>query len=175
MSETDITPQEGTNPEPQIEVEESITEDEAGEPQAPAQPKTYSEEEFKQVLARAKTAEAKLKATQPKPAEPKQINNPNVPSEEYVQTTILKAQGVSQDEIDYLKKLAAVNGTGLIEAQNDDLFKAFKQKKESDSKAQKAQLGASRGSGQVRKEKTLNTPGLTEAEHKELWKQRQGR
>lgn len=124
-----------------------------------------------QILARAKKAEAELK--QLKEAKASQTTNSTFKSED-IEITVLKAQGVSQDEIDYLKKLAAVNGTTVIEAQSDELFKNFKTKKEDTEKAEKARLGVSRGSGSIKKGKDINTPGLTEAEHKDLWRQKQG-
>lgn len=163
------TPQEGMNPELEVEAEETTTEEETVET-----PEVYEEtvpkSQFNQVLARAKAAEAKLKA---KPAQT--INQTPALSEEQVHVAILKAQGKSQDEIDYLKKIAGVNKTTLIDAQNDELFAVFQKKREDEAKAQKAKLGASRGSGTVKKEKTLSSPGLTDAEHKELWKAQNGR
>lgn len=125
-----------------------------------------------QILARAKKAEAELKALKEKKPEATQFNN-NLTGEE-IEITILKAQKVSEDEINYLKKLAKVNGTSIIDAQNDELFTAFKAKKEAEEKSEKAKLGASRGSGSVKKEKEINSPNLSEADHKELWKARQG-
>lgn len=129
-----------------------------------------------QILARAKKAEAELKATkQSKTDAPQQINNqaPSNTSDD-VDVKILKAQGTSQDEIEYLKKIAAVNGTSVIDARNDELFIAFKAKKEADEKAQKAKLGASRGSGTVKKDAGFNTQGLSQEEHRRLWRESQG-
>lgn len=124
-----------------------------------------------QILARAKKAEAQLK--EKKPAE--SFTNNNTPTHEDVETKILKAQGVSDDEIEYLKKLSKLNNTSIIEAQSDDIFKAFKSKKEAEEKAEKAKLGASRGSGSQKRDKNFNSKGLSDDEHKELWRQNQGR
>ncbi len=127
----------------------------------------------RQILARAKNAEAKVKSmssqttqTEPKPNQP--INN-GLTAED-VEVRILKTQKVSDDEIAYLKKIAAINGCSIIEAMDDEVFLNFKEKKEATERSEKAKLGASRGSSSVRKDKEVSTPGLTDAEHKELWR-----
>ena len=164
MSEQD-TPQEGMNPEPEV-VEETIVEETIETPEDVH--KTYTESQFRQMEARARKAESALRKNSPVADEAKNFNN--TLSGEQIEVTVLKAQGVSSDDISYLKKLAAVNGTTLIEAREDELYLSFKAKKESDVKAQKAKLGASKGSGSVSKERSFNTSGLTAQEHKELWK-----
>lgn len=123
-----------------------------------------------QILARAKKAEALLKE---KKDQPSQITS-TLTSED-VETKILKAQGIPDDEINYLKKIAVLNGTSIIEAQSDEIFKAFKSNKEATEKAANAKLGASRGSGSARKEKTFATKGISDEEHKEMWRHSQGK
>lgn len=90
---------------------------------------------------------------------------------ETVDERVLQAQGISKEDIDFLKKIAAVNGTSLIDAQKDELFVARKAKQEEEAKKEKARLGASKGSGSEAKKKDLNTPGLAPKDHKELWKE----
>ena len=126
-----------------------------------------------QLTARAKKAEAALKekSSQSVEATEQTTTNNNAPS---VEETVLKAQGVDEDSLAYLKKVAQVNDIGLIEAQQDDLYLSWKDKREKEQKSQKANLGASRGSGQVRQKETLQTSGLTQDKHKELWKQQTG-
>ena len=124
----------------------------------------------RQLTARAKTAEAKLKE---KP-EPTQINNNGLSADD-VDVKILQSQGLDEDAIKYLKKLAQVNGTSIIAAQSDELFEAYKTKKETEEKTKKASLGASRGSGQAKKEASMTTPGLSDADHKALWNKQNGR
>ncbi len=168
MPEMDITPQDGTNPEPEV-VEDTVAEETT---ETPAQEtKTYSSEEFRQVLARAKKAEAALK-TQPKP--PQTITQ-NALSQDDIDTRILKSQGMTDVHLDSLKKVAKINNTSLIEAQSDPIFQAIKEKEEREAKAQKAKLPASRGSASVKKEVNISSPGLTDAQHKELWRESQGR
>jgi ribosomal protein S21 len=128
----------------------------------------------RQAVARAKKAEADLKALKEKAGEATQITN-NTPSEETIDIKILQSQGLDDDAIAYLKKISQVNGTTLIEAKKDELYKAFEEKREREEKAKKASLGASRGSGAIRKEKSITSAGLSDEEHKELWKKSLGR
>lgn len=176
MSEQDTTPQEGMNPEP--EVVEETTAEETVETPAQAAERTFTENQFRQMEARAKKAESDLrKALEDKGDSGTKAAKPinSVLSGEQIEITVLRAQGMADDEISYLKKLAKVNETSIIEAQKDELFSAYRAKKESEDKAKKAKLGASRGSSTVRKEKDLNSTGLTDAEHKALWKQQMTR
>lgn len=166
-------------PEQDIEQQEAIISDENQEidinlddtENVEATEKTYSAQEFKQVLARAKKAETDLKALKSKPADPSQLTTP-APSTDTVDERILKAQKIPDDEIAYLKKIAKVNETSMIEAMNDPLYEGYKAKKESEEKAQKARLGASRGSGTAKKSKDFNTPGLTPEEHRAMFRDR---
>lgn len=126
--------------------------------------------------SRAKKAEALLiqrKKQSKMQAKPTQSVD-NTLTEESVEIKILKAQGVTEDQIVQLKKIARVNETGLIESQSDPYFVAWKNTREQEAKANKAKLPASRGSSSISKAKDFNSQGLSEAEHKELWKQRQG-
>lgn len=126
----------------------------------------------KQAIARAKKAEAELKALKNTAT---QITNKPQDSQEAIEKTVLKAQGMSDELLASLEKVAKVSGKSLLDAQNDPIFLALKQAKDEEVKAEKAKLGASRGSASVKKEKSFNTPGLSEAEFKELWKAKMGR
>ena len=68
-----------------------------------------------------------------------------------------------------------MRGKSLLDTVSDPLFIALKESKEADAKSAKAKLGVSRGSGTVKTEKSFDTPGLSEEEHKELWKNRQNK
>jgi len=144
-----------------------------------------AEEKARQILARAKKAEHELKQikavnTNLPPTQPN-INNSAAGvqnsgvSQEDVQVMILKTQGLTDDLIDKLKVVAKLNGKSLIEAQTDPVFETLKAQKQKDDEAIKARLGASRGSGQVKKTKDFTTPGLSEAEHKAMWKASQAK
>ena len=124
----------------------------------------------RQLTARAKTAEAgKAKPV----ANPQSLNNGIDLAT--MEKTILKSQGMSDDLLEELVALSKVRGKGLLDTQSDPIFIALKEAKESEAKKAKAKLGSSKGSGTVKKEKSFETPGLSEEEHKEMWKQSQGR
>jgi len=137
---------------------------------------TKAREAQRQILARAKKAEAQLKErpSQVTKDEAKPTQFTNTLTAEDVEVKILQTQKVSEDEIAYLKKIAAINGTSLIEAMEDPIYTGFKDKKEADKKSENARLGASRGSSSVRKENTTSTPGLSKADHKDLWRKANG-
>lgn len=136
----------------------------------------------RQALARAKKAEAELKALKGAPVQVPQAtqNTTNNLSTQDVEIRILQAKGTSQEEIDMLKKLATLKAveTGkevsLITMESDDYFLTYKEKRDATVKAEKARLGASKSGGTVKAEKTFNSQGLSDAEHRELWKQSQG-
>jgi hypothetical protein len=173
MSENDTEVLEATNSNEEIDLEteqSNDTEDVEALRKQIEQKDTFA----RQAIARAKKAEADLKSLKEKSGEATQITN-NVPSEEATATMILQSQGLDDEAIAYLKKIAAVNGTSLIAAKSDELYKAFEAKREAEEKSKKASLGASRGSGSVKREKSITTPGLTDEEHKELWRKSLGR
>lgn len=87
-----------------------------------------------------------------------------------VEEVVLQANGMPDELLTQLKKVAAINGTSLIKAQNDPIFVAVKEKFEKDKKHSEASLPATRGSGTVRAQKSLETPGLTREEHAKLAK-----
>jgi len=121
----------------------------------------------RQLTARAKTAEAKAKPVAP------QLSNGI--DETMIEKKILKSQGMSDELLTELVALSKVRGKGLIDTQSDPIFIALKESKDKEEKSAKANLGASKGSGSVKKGKDFNTPNLTDEEHKEMWKQSQGR
>ncbi len=161
-----------SNEELELEQEQDDTED----VDALKEQLSQAREAQRQILARAKKAEAQLKekTSQSTQTEQKPTQFINALTAEDVEVKILQTQKVSEDEIAYLKKIAAINGTSLIEAMEDPIYTGFKDKKEADKKSENARLGASRGSSSVRKEKTTNTVGLTKQEHKDLWRQQNG-
>jgi hypothetical protein len=91
-----------------------------------------------------------------------------------VDERILKHDGMSDDLLKELKGIAQLRGVSLIDAQNDFLFVAAKEKFEKDAKVQQAQLGASRGSGMVKPKPSFITPNLSRDEHKEMVAKRLG-
>lgn len=92
-----------------------------------------------------------------------------------IEETVLKAQGLDAELLKELKAVASVRKIGLIEAQNDPVFQAIKSEKEKAERAEKARLGASKGSKTTTERKTISSSGLTDEEHKALFYERLGR
>ena len=119
-------------------------------------------------LAKAQAEAAKYRRlfekSQKKPAE--QTKPQATPAN--VEEVVLLANGMDETLMEQLKKVAAVNGTSLLKAQNDPIFVAVKEKFEREKKSSSASLGASRGSGAAKVQKGLNTPGLSREEHMKL-------
>lgn len=174
MSETDITPQEGMNPEPEV-VEETVegetTETPVVEESDNEGGDTVSRAQFNQVLARAKKAEEKLKAT-PKPTSTKNVNSTAIP-DDVVDARILKSQGMKDELLSELKTIAKLRGKSILECQTDPIFLAIKENAEREAKNTK--LPASKGSAQIKKVKGFQTRGLSDADFKELWKEQNSR
>ena len=87
---------------------------------------------------------------------------------------VLLAQGLSEEQVAYLKKVATVEGMSLKEAKNSPIFTTWMKSEEERIKAEKASLGASQGSGSRKAQKSFKTQGLSKEEHKELWKKQNG-
>jgi hypothetical protein len=118
----------------------------------------------KKLFARAKAAEAKLKTVAPKaevPPTKKEINS----NEQYLtrEEAILIAKGYEESEIAKLQAIAKGNGCSLLDATKDEMFVVWKEKVVAENKKSKSQLGASKGSGSVRTEKSVAE--MTPAEH----------
>lgn len=117
-------------------------------------------------LAKAQAEAAKYRRlfekAQNKPAQTPATPQPNV------EEVVLQANGMPDELLTQLKKVAAINGTNLIKAQNDPIFVAVKEKFEKEQKQKDASLPASRGSGTVKAQKSLATPGLSRDEHRKL-------
>lgn len=169
MSDEDIRQQEGTNLDEEQNLDEQIEDTDDVDALKEALEKERIAKQ--QILARAKKAEAEAKELKTKATDKPSQNINNTLTADDVEVKILKAQGLSEDEINYLKRLAKVNETSIIESQSDELFQAFKLKKQEAEKAEKAKLGASRGSGTVKQSKTVSSAGLTDEEHKQLWRE----
>lgn len=163
MDET-IAPQEGMNPEPEV-VEETVEE---GTTETPAPHKTYSEIQWNELHGRAKKAEADLKAL--KSSKPTDATVP-APSQS-IEETVLLAQGMPEELLAQLKKVAQVQGIGLIKAQSDPIFVAVKERLEKEQKQKDASLPASRGSGGVKATKDFSTPNLSEEEHRRMFNEK---
>ena len=129
-------------------------------------------EQFPHIVARAKKAEAELKAL--KDAGPTAPQTSNVPDID-LDSRILKSQGMSDELLNALKKVASVTGKSLIDAQADEVFIAIKNKSEVEEKSSRASLPASKGSGAAKAKEDTTIPNLSAEKHKELWLKNQGR
>lgn len=131
---------------------------------------------------RAEKAEAELKAMKElmksingESAKPKEAKKPITSDrDETFVISALSSKGLSFEEIDtYLtkaKKIAAVEEIPLSKALDTDLFKSFDKSYQEEKKRELASMGASRGSGGATTKKTLQTPGLSDAEFNEMLK-----
>lgn len=134
---------------------------------------TLSKAELNKLKRKAIAYDHAKSKQETKPEVKKVINNNNNNSVS-IEETVLKAQGLEEDEIDMLKKVSAISGVSLIDAQKDTVFKLWKEKQEAEEKSKRASMGTSKGSS-AKTQKGFNTPGLSEAEFKEMWKQKMGR
>jgi hypothetical protein len=139
----------------EVAVEETTTE---------AETETVEEEQI-DWKARAMKAEALIVKNKKAPVAEKTTVQAT-PSN--VEELVLQANGMSDELLVQLKKIAEINGTSLIKAQSDPIFVAVKEKFEREKKHENASLGASRGAGTVKAKKTFATPGLTQEEHKRM-------
>lgn len=93
-----------------------------------------------------------------------------------VEEAVLLAQGMPEDLITSLKKVAQVEGiNSLIKAQTNPIFVAVKEKFEKDQKQKQSSMPASRGAGQVKAKKDIGSPGLSREEHKSMLEEMLGR
>lgn len=172
MSDKDLEPLEAIIPEEELDLEDNQADDEDIEVvKANAEKATQF---AKTALARAKKAEAELKEF--KTAKAPQLNNDNKPlTTDEIDERVLRLQGMSEAKLEALKKVAKVAGKTLMEAQSDEVYKAMESRIDEADKSEKAKLGASRNSGSAKKAKSFNTPGLSDEDHKSLWRESQGR
>lgn len=118
-----------------------------------------------QINARAKKAEAELKALK---ANPPLKQDPQL-SEELK----LIARGLSDEEIEQAKVIAKGKGIVLTEAIKDPLFLVYQGDLKEKKRKEDAKLGASKGSGESQDE-TLIKPEMTREEHQEAFKKVMG-
>jgi hypothetical protein len=128
---------------------------------------------YKRLFQKTQKSQVVQKETTTQKA-PSQINNTQTSSPN-IEEVVLRAQGVDQDSLNYLKKVAAINNTSLIDAQSDELFQAFKEKREREIKSEKARLGVTRGSTKSEPKKVFSNAGIPEKDHHDMWKEKMGK
>jgi hypothetical protein len=129
--------------------------------------------------AEALKLKAILKRKTKKEADPQtaQTSNPTqaVPTDIVTPKDLLRTtKGYDDDALAQLEVIAKGKGISLIQAQDDPLFTGYLEKQEAEKKAQAAKLGASKGSGRGGEKRTFTTPGLSDEDHKAMWKEKQG-
>lgn len=80
---------------------------------------------------------------------------------------------IADDVVERVHKIAQLDDLSLEEAYKSEDFQYWKDGALRKYQEKQAQLGASRGSRGSRK-KTLDTPGLSQEEHKALWREKMG-
>lgn len=134
--------------------------------------KLAKKDEFaRQALARAKKAEAALKEKTSQ-SRPVVEQKPTQPASLNVEETVLLANGMAEELVEELKLRAPKYGGSLIKAQADPYYVAVKEQFEKTKKQEQASMPASRASGSVKPKKDFKTPGLTEAERKQMFEDR---
>lgn len=135
---------------------------------------TEDVETLKEQLAKTTAANKRLFARLQKEKEEKA----NIKTNQDTTTGITKdevvliAQGMKLEHLDHLKLIQKGMGGTLKEAYDSPLFQSLVAQEKAEEKRIKAQLPASEGgSGKLAEE---FKPGMTEAEHRELWKKHQG-
>ena len=83
---------------------------------------------------------------------------------------ILFAKGFDEAEVEHAQKVATLQGVKLTDAVKDPLFTTWKSNKEAEAKRVQAQLGTSKGARTTVK-KTLDTPGLSDEDHKAMFQE----
>jgi len=116
------------------------------------------------ILARAHKAEEALKNGK---SVSQEVSTDKPFSRQEAEELLLKSQGVDDKRIENLRTIARAKGVGMLDAQKDELYIALDSKLKADEKAQKATLGASKGSGRGEAPKKDN---LTRDEHQEQWR-----
>jgi hypothetical protein len=124
------------------------------------------EERNGKLWARLQRDKNKPAPVKPAPA-PKKAETPTGLSRD---EGILFSKGFEDDEVEYAQKVATLQGVKLTDAVKDPLFTTWKSNKDADAKKPAARLGTSKGARTTVK-KTIDTPGLSDEEHKEFFKQ----
>lgn len=170
MEDTNLPP-EGTNQETPVEVTES-TIVETGEQQS----KTYSEDEFKQVLARAKKAEEAEKLLRQK-TQPAQQDNAGDMSKRDLYA-LMNAK-VHEEDVDEVSKWAKFKNITVTEALKDSVMKTLLRDKEEKRKmAQVANTSGGRPTTSKLSDEALldkaQKGNIAESDIQRLWKVRRG-
>lgn len=156
---------ESTNDEEVVEETVEEVEEETEETTLTVEDYKKLEQKNKELYERAKKAEALAKEVKNQPVIKKQTNE--TPTGLTREEAILIAKGVNEDVINQAAVVAKARGINIMEAMNDPLIEAYASKIKADEKREKAQLTASKGSGNYTNKSDLSqVVGMTEEEHR---------
>lgn len=138
-----------------VETDEVVTEPDETEKLKQANSKLYAR--LKKTEEALKAKEEQLKVSSP-------VQSPSISREE----VILIAKGYSEQELEVAQGIAKGFGIPLSEAVSHEMFVTYKEKKDRETKSDKAKLGASNSSGSRRDDKVK--PDMSAEDHKEAWR-----
>lgn len=160
------------------ESEETASTDEATDERLAKLEENYKNQKIRAEKAEKERSEleAKLKAASESLTEEKKEEAPEESQTQLSrEEAILYAKGHDQEVVDKLNKIAQVEGVGLLEAEESDIFKTWDQNRKAQAESESAELGTSKGSPRKGKKADLSTPGLSKDDHEALWKKQFGR
>jgi hypothetical protein len=128
-------------------------------------------EDYQRLLKENQTLKAQKEHFKKKASQPKEDLKINTSEFITREEAAMIAKGYSSEVLEQAQLVAKAKGIKLSEAVEDPLIKAYNNELEAENKRAKAQLGASGGSGG-----TDNSfrRGMSEEEHRALWKKAQG-
>jgi hypothetical protein len=140
----------------------------------------------KKLYARVKEAEAEAKRVKELEAEVEKLKQPKeaatIPAGDNTakdtvsrEEVILFAKGFTEAQVEGLKKISAVEGTGLLATAESDLYKAWNESQEKRRVSESSELPVSGGSPKPPKKIDFKTPGLTDEQHRALFAKYSGR
>jgi len=121
-----------------------------------------------QLTARAKKAEDELRNIKTSKETKADSNLTNTLSRE---EAFLIAKGYDDESLNQIQVIAKGKGISMLDAEKDPLFISYKEKKDAEAKAEKAKLGASKGSGQKESKPGFQNFDSLE-DHKKIWKEK---
>ncbi len=139
-----------------------------------------TDEEYQEVIAKIEKAEklekenAKLKKLFQNAREHTKQNINNTTQNDQTQDTPrdelrLVAKGFSDGEIEYINKVAVLEGITPLQASEHPIFISYKKNQEDKDRSQKAQLGTSKRSQSFETPKTFSTPNTSRDEHVKMF------
>ena len=178
IEEKEVLPVDPETPEEEQfddELEDELDEGEGAEPE-PNETAEQKDARIAKLTERNGKLWARLQRNKNKPAPAKTAPAPKkaeTPTGLTRDEGILYSKGFEDDEVEYAQKVATLQGVKLTEAVKDPLFTTWKSNKDADFKKQQAQLGTSKGAKTTIK-KSFDTPGLSDEDHKALFKETVG-